>query len=403
MQQIKKYINDVTPRNPFGNRISQRIPQEVERGVYGGKTTDAIDLLFSRISESAVPAPRRSSEEGRREIEERKKEALKGWAIATGNWHTDLSAFTDDKEPFAQGTDSKVYTSKDGGYVIKASKGKPYGKRFRADIDNVALFNHIFPNSKYDILGYGEIDGNFVRILRQPVVDFSEDASLSEDERVAYMAELGFKPLNKENTAFSNGDFVAADLQKANIVKDAIGNISIIDADMKLHTTDIGGNYSYTPVEEDVLDDDVLYRSDDEMPNFKAKYGLSGVGPTAVIQNENDLIQLKKVVDVNTHQALEDDFKAPRVYGSAYGNHNFIVIFSNKTTATSYTSRWWHEAAHIAYRKLNLSNKEELGLHALEWMKRHGGKFRDHYDTIINIRQIIVGYRSDCKNDSMCC
>ena len=114
MQQIEKYINDVTTRNPFGRRISQRVPQKVERGVYGGKTTNAIDLLFSRISESAVPATRRFSEEGRRAIEERKKEALKGWAIAIGNWHTDLSAFTDDKEPFVKGTDSKVYTSKNG-------------------------------------------------------------------------------------------------------------------------------------------------------------------------------------------------------------------------------------------------------------------------------------------------
>lgn len=83
--------------------------------MYGGKSKGAIDLLFSRICESAVPASRCFSEEGRRAIEERKKKALKGWAIATGNWHTDLSAFTDDKEPFAQGTDSKVYTSKDGG------------------------------------------------------------------------------------------------------------------------------------------------------------------------------------------------------------------------------------------------------------------------------------------------
>ena len=255
LQQIEKYINDVTPRNPFGRRISQRVPQKVERSVYGGKSKGAVDLLFSRICESSVAASRRNSEEGRRAIEERKKEALKGWAIATDNWHTDLSEFTNDKEPFAQGTDSKVYISKDGGYVIKASKGKPYGKRFRADIDNVALFNHIFPNSKYEILGYGEIDGDFVRILRQPFVDFAEDAYLSEDERVAYMAELDFKPLNKENTAFSNGDFVAADLQKANIVRDSKGNIRVIDADMKLHTTDIGGNYSYAPVEDDVLSD----------------------------------------------------------------------------------------------------------------------------------------------------
>ena len=139
--------------------------------------------------------------------------------------------------------------------------------------------------------------------------------------------------------------------------------------------------------EQRISEEDAMYRSDDvdEIPNYKAKYGLKGVGPTAVIRNEDDLIKLKKIVDKKTHKALEGDFKAQHVYGSAYDNHNFIVIFRNKPNAPSYTSAWWHEAAHIAYRKLNLSNKEELGLHALEWLKKQGGKFRDHYYTVIDI------------------
>ena len=443
LQQIEKYINDVTPRNPFGRRISQRVPQKVERSVYGGKSKGAVDLLFSRICESSVAASRRNSEEGRREIEERKKEALKGWAIATGNWHTDLSEFTNDKEPFAQGADSKVYTSKYGGYVIKASKGKPYGKRFRADIDNVALFNHIFPNSKYDIVGYGEIDGNFVRILRQPFVDFSQSDILTEEERVAYMAELGFKPLNKENTAFSNGDFVVADLQKANIVRDVTGNIRVIDADVKLHTTDTGGNYSYAPVENDIKieedsndqdisfsivdaveemvedakganeeldeiaeeeakyaemdstieaaddisnteeDDDVLYR-DGEYLNFKAKYNLVGAVATAVIESEEDLLKLKNLIDEVAYAALENDYNKPYMYGGAYLQHNFIAIYTNKPTAPNPNLVWWHEQTHIAYERINLEDKHECGLTALEWLREQPWEGCRHYDIIID-------------------
>ena len=65
------------------------------------------------------------------------------------------------------------------------------------------------------------------------------------------MEKLGFKPINKENTAFSNGEIIASDLQKSNIVKDKQGNVRVIDADMKLHTKDVGGNYSYPDVETD--------------------------------------------------------------------------------------------------------------------------------------------------------
>ncbi len=255
LAQIDKFIEDATPANPFGRRISQRLPQRMERALRQGARTNAVDALFSRICESTVPANERFSEAGRREIEERKKELLKGWAIATGNWHTDLKEFTDDTEPIGEGKDSKVYMSKDGNSVIKASKGKPFGKKFRPDIDNIPLFNDVFKNSRYEILGYGEIDGLFVRILKQDFIDFAESTPLTPEERKEYMGKLGFKPLNKDYTAFSNGEIVIADLQKSNIVKDAAGNISVIDADAKLHTKDVGGNYTYPPVEDDLPED----------------------------------------------------------------------------------------------------------------------------------------------------
>ena len=276
LQKINDYIDDSTPLNPFGRRISQRLPQKLERKLLEGARTNIVDALFSRISESAVPASRRASEEGRREIEERKKEALKGWAIATNNWYTDLSAFTDETEPFGEGTDSKVYAAKEDGYVIKTSFGKPMGKRFRPDIDTVVLFNRVFPNSPYEIVGYGEFDGKFARILKQPAIDFAEVAPLTIEERVEYMRSLGFEPINEAKTAFSNGEIIAADIQKSNIVKDAEGNVTVIDADMKLHTKDVGGNYTYPPVEAD-LPENPHFRVVEDKNGRKSLVGLHNI------------------------------------------------------------------------------------------------------------------------------
>ena len=216
-----------------------------------GERTSRIDALFSRISESSVPANERTRPEAKRRIEEKKKELLKGWAIASGNWHTDVRDFVDDTKQIGSGKDSEVYHSKDGKSVIKVSKGKDNLKRFRPDMDNVALFNSVFPGSKYQILGYGEIDGKFVRFLRQPIVDFTGSTPLSVEERVSYMERLGFRPMNDEKTAFTNGTIVASDIQGNNIVKDKDGNVRVIDADMRLHTKDVGGEYSYPEVETD--------------------------------------------------------------------------------------------------------------------------------------------------------
>ena len=253
LRLIDKFVDNSTPNNPYERPISKRLPARALQKMRGRERTGSIDALFSRISESAVGKDGKALPRAEREraIEEKKKELLKKWAIATGNWHTDVSDFSDGKEPIGSGTDSDVYLSKDGKSVIKVSKGKPYGKRFRPDVDNVALFNTVFPGSRYTIEGYGEIDGKFVRFLKQPIVDFTSSTPLTEGERVAYMEKLGFKPINKENTAFSNGEIIASDLQKSNIVKDKQGNVRVIDADMKLHTKDFGGKFSYPDAETD--------------------------------------------------------------------------------------------------------------------------------------------------------
>ena len=251
LQRINDYLDNVTPNNEFGRRISKRLPQEVVRRVRKGERASEVDVLFSRISESAVPANERTRPEAKRRIEEKKKELLKGWAIATGNWHTSVEDFTHNTEPIGSGKDSVVYQSDDGKSVIKVSAGKDNLKKFRPDIDAITLFNHVFRNSPYKILGYGEVDGKFVKFLKQPIVDFTDSTPLSAEERVRYMDNLGFKPMNEERTAFTNGTYVVADLQGNNIVRDKAGNIRVIDADVKLHTKDFGGKYQYPAVETD--------------------------------------------------------------------------------------------------------------------------------------------------------
>lgn len=255
LQLIDEFIANVTPNNPYRQPLSKRLPPSVGRRMRGVERNNAVDGLFTRIAESTVREAGSSVERtrARREAEEKKKELLKGWAIATGNWHTSVSDFTDNTEPIGKGKDSVVYNSNDGNNVIKVSFGKNKEKKFSPDIDAVNLFNAVFPNTRYEILGYGEIDGKFVKFLKQPSVRFSENPTVSFEDRIDYMRNLGFEPINKEKSAFSNGELVVADVQKGNIVRDVNGKIRVIDADVKLHTKDIGGNYTYPPASDDIL------------------------------------------------------------------------------------------------------------------------------------------------------
>ena len=81
LQRINDYLDHVTPNNEYGRPLSKRLPPEVLRGVRKGERTSEVDVLFSRISESAVPAHERTRPKAKRRIEEKKKELLKGWAI----------------------------------------------------------------------------------------------------------------------------------------------------------------------------------------------------------------------------------------------------------------------------------------------------------------------------------
>ena len=265
LRRIDNYIDNATDRNRFYRPLSQRLPERALLSLSEDARTNAVDALFSRICESAVPANGRTRAEGRRKIEERKEECLEGWAKATGNWHESIADFAPQSAFIKSGTDSDVYLSSEGYNVIKVSKGKFGNRKFPTDIDQVNLFNSVFPQSAYRILGYGRVDGKFVRFLEQPFVDFSNSQPLTTDERVEYMGMLGFEPHNEEKTVFSNGEIVVSDLQKSNIVKDADGNICVIDADVKLHTKDIGGTYTYPPVEADT-----------EVPELMTVYHGSG-------------------------------------------------------------------------------------------------------------------------------
>jgi hypothetical protein len=88
---MNNYIDHATNNERFLRSISQRLPEGALLSLSRGGQMGSIDALFSRICESAVPKNGRTSAEGKRRIEEKKKELTEKWAKVIGNWHESVA------------------------------------------------------------------------------------------------------------------------------------------------------------------------------------------------------------------------------------------------------------------------------------------------------------------------
>lgn len=98
---------------------------------------------------------------------------IRDTAMRDGKWYTgdDVSSITSDRLP--SGKESKVFMSNDGRHVIKIVDYSIYSATptdFQRD--RISLFNMLFPETAYELLGYTEnADGKLCFVLRQPYIN----------------------------------------------------------------------------------------------------------------------------------------------------------------------------------------------------------------------------------------
>ncbi|MDR0618897.1 MAG: hypothetical protein LBG17_03240 [Bacteroidales bacterium] len=98
-------------------------------------------------------------------------------------------------------------------------------------IKTIEAHNLIFPETKYEIIGFTGTEGNTKRapyievILKQPFIDKAEGATPQEISD--YMLSLGFEKIN--DRTFENEEYVISDLKPENVLKNENGTIFVID------------------------------------------------------------------------------------------------------------------------------------------------------------------------------
>ncbi len=133
----------------------------------------------------------------------------------------------------------------------------------------------------------------------------------------------------------------------------------------------------------DGADGDVLYRSDEKteyediVRNIKPKYGLQVSGRSITIYETADLERVRMILDKDVYEKIESKYHEPNVLGCSLPKMGYAFIFTNK--APNVESTWWHENTHIIYESLELADKEECGLAALNWLQKQGESGKEHY------------------------
>lgn len=101
-----------------------------------------------------------------------------------------------------------------------------YYKLFR----RLLIHNDLFPQTAYVLVGFTGYKGRTVYpLLAQRYIENAESANLSDIEQ--YMKSLGFAKI--DDWTYENSDIIISDLKPKNVLKDADGDLYVIDAEIK--------------------------------------------------------------------------------------------------------------------------------------------------------------------------
>lgn len=232
-----------------------------------------IHAAASLITRGAYGAERKGQKNSKEQYErdaaqgKQQEKLIEAWAKASDLWLNDYEDAEGNRartleellnsqwDYFDQGSESEVYRYDDTQFLKSISLSHTNDNIAKA-LDKIALFNHMFPETALNIVGFGRDSlGHFRIIALQNIIKGEE---LTNEELQEFNNKYKLKE-SKSTGWFESQDGVAllTDLSPMNIKKDAEGNYFVIDADVAFNTPEMGGNvmfqnsleYSDTPLQ----------------------------------------------------------------------------------------------------------------------------------------------------------
>ena len=214
------------------NGISKRIsPPECGTQNDTDRRMEEISSRLRRSFETASRERTKSSGDGKSiSIQERRDlESLASleYAKEKNLWIPDIY---DLGNPFLSGSENTVVLNSEEVVVYK-SNNLMNSKTISGLLDQITIHNQLFPETKYELVGFTGIDKGEGKVpyievvLKQSFINIA--VSANSFEIANYMKSLEFKMIS--NTSFANSQYTISDLYPRNVLKDNNGDLYIID------------------------------------------------------------------------------------------------------------------------------------------------------------------------------
>ena len=244
LNSIKQYAKSIIE----GRSLLKRLSPQIERGrAAGGIRNVEATIISSRVEQSED-----SSERGVRQ-----KEALKKYAIEEGIFIQNPEKVFG--ELYSRGFESSVFVTSDRKFVNKVNDMSLHRFDIATFFDRLAMHNFLFPETKYELVGFTEMNGDFSAIVKQPFIQAAYESDRDDVKR--HLEKLGFEKLsgmNAERGLWRREEILMSDINgKNNVLSDKKGNLLFIDPIFQLNTADqmADGNFVATEItDEDILE-----------------------------------------------------------------------------------------------------------------------------------------------------
>lgn len=179
-----------------------------------------------------------------RDAGKRQEALLEAFAREKGVWHDQADREIEDRLGAAfEGGETKAYFDEVNCMAVKLITSSYYAQPLW-NLERIVLQNRYFPDSPLKLVGFGRTADDwgcgpmFVLQVEQPLVKIERSAT--KDEIDAYLTGLGCHPFRPKTWLSADGEAVITDLNPENAVIDQLGNIRVIDADLRLNVPRLG-------------------------------------------------------------------------------------------------------------------------------------------------------------------
>lgn len=220
--KVKEYTKQIFQRSRAIERLSQK--EEQGRMLSGRRNVEATILIGS---DERASSPNRSADERRLAQEE----LLEDYARKEGVWMERLPEIRPGNF-VASGAEAKVY-SYGSRSVVKVNNLSAHEEPIEF-LDRIALHNHLFPDTKYEVLGFNRTGKDFSILVKQPFIQALEGAdrwTVAEE-----MRKMGFA--HKGGDTYVSDDYIVEDLHRGNVLIAEDGTLLFIDPIIYLNTKD---------------------------------------------------------------------------------------------------------------------------------------------------------------------